>query len=476
MCVQSATVLPTDVLILADGIVAKELLRKIAQNYVHTNRYFVVYQDSSIKLEKEHQNIFFYRFDPTSFVKLSALFHHRFSEVVIVLANKIDTLASFENVRKLDSSVNIVVLDRWNLPFEGKNFIRLNANEILANRVADHLPNIPVTAQNVGLGQGEIMEVLVPFGSAYVYRHIGSIEQKNWRIAAIYRNNRLLLPSASLMIYPNDLLLLVGEPDVLKEVFKSIKQEVGQFPMPFGINSYLFIDMELLDLKSLKHLVLGAVYVHKKFKDRKLFIRIINPTDFAFLHFIKQYDSDSIEVTIDYYKVDPYQRIEEDIKRAKIGLFITHSTMFEKRVFRKFLYRFSIPVLSISQKSFEELKEVGIVLGRNKDLEKISSIIFDIAIQLKLTLKLFQYMQEETNREVIDHFENLANIFSKPITIKKTKLNPIRYIQQYEKNILIIYPFNEKVAKARVWNIFSTDAEALFFKLKEYHQIFIPEL
>lgn len=473
---QSLKVLQTDVLILADGIVAKELLNKIVSSYIQTNRYFVVCQDPAIKPAREHQNIFFYHFDPTSFVKLSSLFHHRFSEVVIVLANKIDTLASFENVRKLDSSVNIVVLDKWNLKFEGKNFIRLDANEILANRVADHLPNIPVTAQNVGLGQGEIMEVLVPFGSAYVYRHIGSIEQKNWRIAAIYRNNQLLLPSASLMIYPNDLLLLIGEPEVLKEVFKSIKQEVGQFPMPFGINSYLFIDMELLDVKSLKHLVLGAVYAHKKFKDRKLFIRIINPNNFSFLKFIKQYDSDTIEVSIDYYKVDPFKRIEEDIKKVKAGLFITHSVMFEKRAFRKFLYRFGIPVLSLSQKSLKQLKEVGIILGRNKELEKISSIIFDIAIQLKLSLKLFQYSQEESNKEVIDHFENLANIFSKSITIKKTKLNPIRYIKQYEENILIIYPFNSKVAKARVWNIFSTDVEALFFRLNQYHQIFIPEL
>ncbi len=472
---QSAKVLQTDVLILADGIVAKQLLQRIVEKYVSTNRYFIVYQDPNILPSVEQENIFFYRFDPTSFVKLSKLFHQRFSEVVIVLANKIDTLASFENVRKLDSSVNIVVLDRWDLEFEGKNFIRLDANEILANRVADHLPNIPVTAQNVGLGHGEIMEVLVPFGSAYVYRHIGSIEQKNWKIAAIYRNNRLLLPSASLMIYPNDLLLLIGEPEVLKEVFKSIKQEVGQFPMPFGINSYLFIDMQRLDTRSLKHLVRGAIYVHKKFKDKKLFIRIVNPNDFEFLRFIKQYDGDSIEVSIDYRQVDAYKRIEEDIKTAKIGLFITHASMFVERSFRMFLYNFSIPVLSLSCKPFEQLREAGIILGRNKNLEKISSIIFDIAIQLKLALKLFQYSQEEPNQEVVDHFENLANIFSKPISIQKTKLNPIRHIKQFEENILIVYPFNEKVAKARTWNIFCTDAEALFYRLNQYHQIFIPE-
>jgi len=95
------------------------------------------------------------------------------------MANKIDTIASYNNIRKLSRQVNIVLFDKWNLEIEDQNLIKLDANEILANRLIDFLPNIPIVAQNVGLGIGEIMEVLVPFGSSYVYRHIGSIEQKN---------------------------------------------------------------------------------------------------------------------------------------------------------------------------------------------------------------------------------------------------------------------------------------------------------
>ncbi|BCD62456.1 hypothetical protein NitYY0826_C1332 [Nitratiruptor sp. YY08-26] len=463
-----------DVLILADGIVAKHLLQRIVKNYVTTNRYHVVYMDDSIKPDIDNENFLFYKLDPTSFVKLSQLFKRRFTEVVIVLANKIDTLASFENVRKLDPNVTTVILDRWDLQIEGKNFIRLDANEILANRVVDHLPNVPVIAQNVGLGEGEIMEVLVPFGSAYVYRHVGSIEQKNWKIAAIYRNNKLILPTPDLMIYPNDLLLLIGEPSVLKEVFKSIKREVGQFPMPFGLNSYLFIDMEALSTKSLRHMVLGAIYVHKRFKDKKLIIRIINPNNLEFLDFIRKYDSEDVEVIIDYYGKEIFTLMKKDMKSFRVGLFITHAFLFEKSNFRKFLYTLSIPVLALSDKSMDNLKEVGLILSKNSNVEKISSIVFDIAIQLKLSLKLFQYSEEEKNEKVIEHFENLATIFSKPITIKKSKTNPIREIIQNENNILMVYPFSKKVADAKIWNIFCTDPEALFYRLNQYPQIFIP--
>ena len=50
--------------------------------------------------------------------------------------------------------------------------------DVLANGMVERLPNVPVLAQNIGLKQGEIMEIKIPFGSSYAYRSIDSIEQK----------------------------------------------------------------------------------------------------------------------------------------------------------------------------------------------------------------------------------------------------------------------------------------------------------
>ena len=303
----------TDVLILVDGIVAKHFITRILEDITTTNHYHIVHIDEELKPEEFGDNFFFYHFDPTSFVKLSKLFTKSFKQVVIVLGNKIDTVASYENVRKLDRNVSVVLFDRWDLQIEDKNCITLEANEILANRLFDYLPNVPVIAQNVGLGHGEIMEVLVPFGSSYVYRHIGTIEQKNWKIAAIYRNNKLILPTPNLMIYPNDLLLLIGKPDVLKHVFKSIKREVGQFPLPYGANSYLFVDMEASSKEQIRHMLLETIYLHKKLNDKKLFIRIANPNDFKLLELFQSYESDTIEVMIDFRYKKREQLLQEDL-------------------------------------------------------------------------------------------------------------------------------------------------------------------
>jgi len=463
-----------NILILADGIVAKHFLKRVVQNYVAGNSYFIVYYDEKILPEIKTENFKFFKFDPTSFVKLSNLFDEKFSQVVIVMGNKIDTIASYENIRRLDTNISIVIFDKWDLNIDDQNAILLNANEILANRLVDYLPNVPIIAQNVGLGLGEIMEVLVPFGSTYVYRHIGSIEQKNWKIAAIYRNNKLLLPDPKLMIWPNDLLLLIGEPKVLKNIYRSIKREIGQFPIPYGTNSYLFIDMEKQKedeiLKSLK----DALWLHKILKDKKLIIRVINPTSVKLLENIKSAESESVEVKIDFTVNNDEKIISRDISTYKIGMVLIYNRLFENYNIKKLLYESKVPVFSISYEPIEKLKESALLLTKNRDLEHISSTLFDISTQLELNLTLYDIdPQNEDKSDIIEHYENLASIFSKKIKIVKSKNNPIRELQKQE-NILQFLPFNKKVLKRGLLRIFSTDVECLYFKLKKFHQIFIP--
>ena len=466
-----------NVLIFAEGIVAKHLLRRITRDDLTSNHYYIVYMDEEIKPKEYKGHLFFYKFDPTSFVKLSKLFTKTYKEVVIVLGNKIDTMASYENVRRLDRNVSIVLFDRWDLDIEDPNLIKLDANEILSSRLFDYLPDVPVIAQNVGLGQGEIMEVLVPFGSSYIYRHVGTIEQKKWKIAAIYRNNKLLLPSPNLMILPNDLLLLIGDPSVLKHVFKSIKREVGQFPLPYGQDSYLFIDMERMEPSIIRSVMLETIFLHRRINDRTLYIRVVNPNDFKVLEFLKHYESESIEVMVDYRYREPKSLIEEDLKNRNIGLFLLHNGCFEEPRMRRFLYQLHIPILSLSDKErFSAIKEVAIVVTPNRSLEQISATLFDLAIQLRLGIRLYENFDAEGEviKNIEEHFKNLSQIFSKSLFITKSKTNVIKELL-LQKDLLLAYPFGESILKATRTNIFCTDPSRLFYKLDKFHQIFLPE-
>jgi hypothetical protein len=397
-----------------------------------------------------------------------------FVQVFIAMDNMVDVEVTIKNIRSIKKQLRIIVLNQWNMTNEDANVVFINANEILASRLLDYLPNVPVIAQNVGIGKGEIMEVLVPFGSSFVYRHIGVIEQKNWRIVAIYRNKKLVMPSRRRMIQPNDLLVLIGDPAVLKSVYRAIKRELGQFPEPFGSNLYLYIDMNIVNHQTIEELVRRAVFVHTKFKNN-LVIKIVNPSDIEIIWYIKQFRSDNIIINIDYDSTDLKEMFHDDIKLYHVGLVMVSSEIFANDEMRNTLYEAHVPVLKIANRSFSGVKDSALILSDNRDLEKISATIFDISEQMGFNIDLYNYLNEHQNEkeQVIEHYYNLSTIFSKSIKVIKESDNPIKILQQKD-NFIQILPFTFKLTRKRIFSLLSTDSEKLYHKLDAYHQIFIP--
>lgn len=462
------------ILIISDGSIGEHFIQRVVEAYVSDNIYYVVQLKA-----KEYKNINparfkFYEFDPTSFYKLSNLLKMEFIQVFIAMDNKNDVKNTIKNIRSIKKHIRIIALNQWDLKNEDPNIMMINSNEILASRLLDYLPNIPVVAQNVGSGDGEIMEVLVPFGSSFVYRHIGVIEQKNWRIVAIYRNRKLILPNRSRMIQPNDLLLLVGEPEVLQSVYRAIKRELGQFPEPFGSNILLYVDMNLINKKTIQNLIRRAVFAHKKFK-HNLIIKVVNPSDLEIIWYIKSFRSDNVIIDINYDSSDLEQSFKNDIKSYHVGLVVVCKNIFANDKMRKLLYDAHVPVLKISDKPLSSVKDAVVILNDNRDLEKASTTIFDISEQMGFNLELYNYLSEhqENKEEVIEHYYNLSTIFSKSIKVIKDNENPIRMLRQKE-NFIQISPFTHKTVNKRIFSLFSTDSEKLYHKLDDYHQIFIP--
>ncbi|MCW9026505.1 MAG: potassium transporter TrkA, partial [Thiovulaceae bacterium] len=106
---------------------------------------------------------------------------------------------------------------------------------------------------------------------------------------------------------------------------------------------------------------------------------------------------------------------------------------------------------------------------------KISTTIYDISEQMGFNIDLYDYQNEhEAHKEqVIEHYYNLSTIFSKSIKVLKENENPIKTLTQKDDFIHIL-PFTFKLTKERIYSLLSTDSEKLYFKLDDYHQIFIP--
>lgn len=461
------------ILIIADGILAKQFLEKVMETEAGENSYTIVTYKEETLPKKRPENFKFFEFDPTSYEKLAVILNEQFFQVMIIMSNELDVKATYTNIRRVDSKVRIVIMDRWDLHIEDKRLLMLNSREILASRFTDHLPNTPIVAQNIGLGIGEIMEVSVPVGSSYAYRHLASIEQSKWRIAAVYRSNTLILPRPALMLLPNDLLLLVGDPKVLQSVFKSIKRELGQFPSPFGSSIYCLVDMLRMKDDEIDVLINDSLLLHSKLNSNKLHIKIINPTYSKTLEKIKSYSNHHINVLIDYFETNPRKVLRDDTEKMDIGLIVVMNTFFQKN--KRTLYKTKLPIFKMGKRGFSSLNQ-GVVLSNDAhEIEQESSVIFDVATQLSLELKLYSYNPDHENEKnsLIEHFDNLSKIFGREVDVVQSDKNPLIKLRNRD-NILQFLPFSPKILEANFLSIFSTDMEKLHFKLADNYQLFIP--
>ncbi len=461
------------ILIIADGILAKHFLERVMNSTSTDNSYDVVaYRDKTVPTKKL-ENFLFYKFDPTSFEKLSPFVLRDYYQIMIIVSKKIDAMGAYNNIRTLNKEVQIVLLDRWELNIEDNRLEILGSRDVLSSRFVDFLPDMPVIAQNVGLGAGEIMEIRVPIGSSYVYRHIASIAQKKWRISGIFRANSLILSRPTLMIQPNDVLLVVGDPNVLQSVYKSIKRELGQFPAPFGSSIYCLVDMLYMSSKEIDRLVNDALLLHSKISSNKLHVKIINPTYSNTFEKLKSYNNKHISIEIDYYNRDASSVMKTDLSEKDIGLIVVSNRFFMNNI--DYLYESKLPVFKIGAWGFSSLKE-GVVLSSNsEDIEKESAVIFDISAQLDLDIKLYSFNPDNSmhKNSLAEHFDNLSKLFNQKVEIINSKSNPLLKLRNRD-DVLQFVPFNNKIMESNMFSIFSTDMEKLYFKLSNSYQLFIP--
>ncbi len=437
------------ILILADGMVAEEFIHKINSKRVADNRYTIV-KSSDLKLPQKIQNqIELIEIDPTSYSKMRRLFiKHDFTMVFIVLETVEDAGESLKIVRKIDKRVRVVLLDMWGAfdKFKQSGIIILNAKEMLSNQLYNHLPNVPVVARNVGLGEGEIMEVLVPFGSAFAYRHIGSIAQLRWRIVAIYRNNKLIMPNAATMIKPQDTLLIIGRPQVLINIYRRINNRSGLFPEPFGRNLYLILDMTKDEKRALEYIEDAIFLLNKLDSTRELIVKVINPTNFSILNKIKAFRDKRVDIHILYEKIDISTTISLDIENFDIGLiFLSKETLKIKKIYKEVYDQKKIVYLFGKRRIKEIKKAVITITAQEKEMESISSVGFYVCETLKLKFYLCDFDPEgdfSSKRRIKEHYETLSHIFQYPIEIKQKQVNPVRELKKMEE-VLYIAPFEK---------------------------------
>ena len=468
------------ILIILDGIVAKKLMQRIIEANTGDNSYDVIYMSDLILPVQKPSNFTFYKFDPTSKSKLAMVLDKNIhTEVLIALNSKDEMLNVIKNIREHTKNLQMTVLDYWGMKINDPLVNIYRGIEVLANGMVEKLPNVPVLAQNIGLKQGEIMEIRIPFGSSYAYRYIGSIEQKEWRIFGLYRNQKMITIKPSLVLKPNDVILVIGKPDVLMQVYNVIGKTQGQFPMPFGSNIYLYLDLYLQNDESVKKAIDEAKYLNQKLKNNLLIVRITRPTTVQIMDFIKEElkHFPSIVLIIDYANKGFNRIIKEDFRKNNIGMIMLTPEMFKDKEDIQSILDLKIPIFKFGKENLKAVKRTVIILNDTNSYEQISPIVFDISSQLKIKTKIFvldPVGDKEGKTSLIDHSENLAKIFNETIEVVTSSQNPIRELKK-QKDMLQLLPLKENMFKKKfLFRFLYTNSDFIAFNLNKYNQLLIP--
>ena len=468
-----------NILILADGSIARHFIEWVGRKRIADNRYYVTCHNQSATPEKMGKNITLIKADPTSYARIRHIMDEvKFSHVFIVMESKEDAVYTLKNIRLVEDKIRIVLVNQWDDPEVGRdeeNVTVLNVDELIAAHLYDHLPNVPVVAQNVGLGKGEIMEVHVPFGSTFAFRHVGSILQRKWKIAAIYRDEKQILPTNATTILPNDTLLILGKPLVLDGVYRTINKRIGLFPEPFGKDLYLILDFRN-DQELARLYIKESLYLLEKLEDKQLFIRVIHPNNFTLIDEIKRYESDRVTVSICYDDKDISHLIEYDIQEYDIGLILSSVEAFSDEAIMETLYNLRKVVYLFGDQLLYNITQSVILMDDERKMESISSTAFDVSESLGLELCLCDFDPEgefESKKIITEHYETLAHIFNMEVKIEQRISNPIRELAKMD-NVLQIAPFERTLHRHNIWKFISTRISDFLLTTRKHPKLLVP--
>jgi len=465
------------VLILAEGKEATNFIDSIVKHYLNIAEFDVIYQNKTDILEEfKVDGINFYQISFNNFLNLNYFKNKDYSKIIIVVKNRFFAMNALKEIQYfIDRNIFVEFVDFWGVKIKIPNVSVIGLQSLINSTLIDVLPNVPVFARNVGLGKEEIMEVQVPASSSFKYRNIELLNKENknkWKIVALYRNGTLILPTAMSTIQPYDSLLIVGQPNVLKDVFKNIKKENGYFPAPYGNNIYLLIDRKEMKQKEASKLLKAALHLQRKTKSKKLIIKIINPN---LNRFAKLNKFNNIEVYVDYYETDKQKVMMQDILKFSIGMFIINKRFYYKNI--DFLLKLKKPFLKVGEDSIKKCDTTVLLLRDDDSMTEISPAVFDLSSQLQAKIKFLDIDPENVHlekKEITKYYENLSKIYYyKNVEFYMSDKNPRQELKDM-KNICFFIPFNRYVPRSKLLSIFAPSLSKIQILFDKYNQFMIP--
>ncbi|WP_457680077.1 NAD-binding protein [Thermovibrio sp.] len=313
---------------------------------------------------------------------------------------------------------------------EGINFV--NKAVATASLLERQIESGIVTPTNIGLGQGEIIEVSVMPTSIIAGYPVGKFSSRRWRIVAIFRGDRLILPRPKTVVKPGDRVLIVGDPKILKYIAGLIKSGEPQFPLQFGVEEVIFLS------EKREEVVKDGKFFYENTKLQKLSLMFCKEVDKALLDYFQNAKKGEVKAK----KLKGCEReLLQEIKEENYGLIVLPDRYKELPLY------FGMKTLPIVVAE-ETLSPVLIARGTTP-VEKIlvpvsgsfSSLrALEVGIELSLMLNakltaLYVSLSESDQKvnQLREKITKLSHMYKIPIEFTRRVGNPVREFSRESK-------------------------------------------
>lgn len=180
-----------------------------------------------------------FRGEPTSAVMLQRAGAATARTVVTALADPDENLEvcriaaqqlNVPNVIAVVPSTDAGVVD----PYRALGAQVVVAAAVVATAVRNIAEPTSAAVQEVGPGQGELVQLTLQPSSPVVGRRLRAFRQRGWTVAVLFRGEELILPQPDTVLQAGDRLLLAGTPEQLSVIAEYLRVGRAQFPLPYG--------------------------------------------------------------------------------------------------------------------------------------------------------------------------------------------------------------------------------------------------
>lgn len=124
--------------------------------------------------------------------------------------------------------------DEHRKEFEAYNAKVINPLEISVEAVMGLIDKNYSKPTNIGLGQGEVVEVSILRRSHIVERKMKFLNPTRWKVAAAYREGKLIVPDGDFKLQIGDKAILIGEPKIIENIVNILMKGTPEFPLQYG--------------------------------------------------------------------------------------------------------------------------------------------------------------------------------------------------------------------------------------------------